>query len=81
MNLEIASLQKELAEGKTGVNSKEIEKRISFQNPEEPETSFYIEKEVPVVATVEEESVVVSNGNLELILKEFRKKFEENYKE
>ena len=56
------------------VNGQHINKH-SLENPEEEVVSFYTEEEeVPVAATVEVEPIPVSNEDLELKLKVFRKK-------
>jgi hypothetical protein len=55
------------------IKGQHIDKYV-IEEPGEPEFSFYTEEEVPVAATVEKMSEVVSNEGLELRLKEFRKK-------
>ncbi|QUW21455.1 NERD domain-containing protein [Sporosarcina sp. Marseille-Q4063] len=56
------------------IKGQHINKHL-LENPDEEEVSFYTEEEeVPVAATVEVEPVPVSNEDLEVKLKEFRKK-------
>ena len=55
------------------VNGQHINKH-SLETPEEEVVSFHIEEEVPVAATVEVEQIPVSNEDLALKLKRFRKK-------
>jgi hypothetical protein len=59
------------------INGQHVNKNLK-EDPEEPEVNFYIEEEVPVAATVKEVTAVVSNEDLELILKEFRKRVAED---
>lgn len=46
----------------------------AIEEPDEQETSFYAEEEIPVAATVEEKPITISDEDLELKLKKFRKK-------
>lgn len=55
------------------INEQHVNKYL-MEDPDEQEARLFSEEEVPVVATVEEKSVSISNENLELRLKEFRKK-------
>ena len=46
----------------------------AIEEPDEQETNFYTEEEIPITATIEEEPITIPNQDLELKLKEFRKK-------
>lgn len=45
-----------------------------MEESDEQKTSFYTEKEIPIAAVVEEKPITISNEDLEVKLKEFRKK-------
>ena len=55
------------------INEQHLDKYVMEESDEE-KTSFYTEKEIPIVAVVEEKPITISNEDLEVKLKEFRKK-------
>ncbi len=59
------------------INEQHLDKYVMEESDEE-KTSFYTEKEIPIVAVVEEKPITISNEDLEVKLKEFRKKAADN---